>query len=91
MTEMDQLVAEKVTWYKLNESGEKGSMMTPMMLNEVESQYIEMAQGGDGTITMMGNIRKEYYGNMPDAFFQRVCDEMGWQWRVGLGSSASCN
>jgi len=81
MTEMDQLVAEKVTWYKLNESGEKGSMMTPMMLNEVESQYIEMAQGGDGTVTMMGNIRKEYYGNMPDVFFQRVCDEMGWNWR----------
>ncbi len=81
MTEMDQLVAEKVTWYKLNEAGEKGSMMTPMMLNEVEMQYIEMAQGGDGSIAMMGNIRKEYYGTMPDVFFQRVCDEMGWDWR----------
>jgi hypothetical protein len=82
MTEMDQLVTEKIEWYKLNKQGKKGRMMTPMMLNEVESQYIEMAQGGDGSIAQMGNIRKEYYGTMPDEFFQRVCDGMGWQWRV---------
>ncbi len=79
--EMRKEAEQKIKWYKLNESGEKGSMMTPMMLNEVESQFIEMAQGGDGTITKMGNIREEYYEGKPNAFFQHVCDEMGWIWK----------
>jgi len=77
MTELQELVAKKAAWYKSRGDG----MMSPMMMNEAESQYIEMSQGGDGTITSMGNIREEYYGNMPDVFFQRVCDEMGWNWR----------
>lgn len=81
MTEIQELVAKKVEWYKLNRAGGKGTMMTPMMMNEVEMQYIEMAQGGDGTITMMGNIREKYYGNMPDRYFQLVCNEMGWNWK----------
>ena len=56
-------------------------MMTEMMVNEVEVQFIEMAQGGDGTIAMMGNIRENHYKGKPDAFFQHVCDAMGWEWR----------
>ena len=75
--ELKSEAAQKVNWYKSRGDG----MMTPMMLNEIESQYIEMAQGGDGTITCMGNIREEYYKGKPDAFFQRVCDSMGWNWR----------
>ncbi len=71
--------AQKTKWFKDNQSGAEG-WMTPMMLNEVESQFIEMAQGGDGSITCMGNIREEYYKGKPDAYFQHVCDAMGWDW-----------
>ena len=59
-----------------------GGCMTEMMLNEVELQYIEMAQGGDGTIAMMGNIRAQYYTEEPDSFFQAVCDGMKWDWKT---------
>ena len=57
-----------------------GGMMTEMMLNEVEMQFVEMAQGGDGSVAMMGNIREEYYKGYPDKFFQLVCDMMGWEY-----------
>ena len=57
-----------------------GGMMTPMMLNEVEMQFVEMAQGGDGSVAMMGNIREEFYKGYPDKFFQLVCDMMGWEY-----------
>ena len=79
--EQQEEAAKKIEWYKLNVAGGKGRMMTPMMLNEVEMQYIEMAQGGDGTEGMMGNIREDYYKGKPDAFFQHVCDAMDWEWR----------
>ena len=54
---IDELVERRVTYLKSRGHG----MMTEMMLNEVEEQFIEMAQGGDGTCTMQGNIREEYY------------------------------
>lgn len=57
-----------------------GGMMSEMMLDEVEMQFVEMAQGGDGTVAQMGNIREEYYESIPDKFFQVVCDMMGWEW-----------
>jgi len=49
-----------------------------MMMNEIEMQFIEMAQGGDGSIAQMGNIREEYYNDKEDTFFQAVCDAFGW-------------
>ena len=77
MTEMDQLVGEKIQWYKSRGQGS----MTEMMINEIEGQFIDMARGGDGSCVGNGEIRKEYYGTMPDIYFQRVCDGMGWNWR----------
>ena len=73
----DELVDTKVIWFKTKGHG----MMTPMMMNEVEMQFIEMAQGGDGTCTQQGNIREDFYRGFPNLFFQRVCDAMGWSWR----------
>ena len=57
-----------------------GGMMTPMMLNEVKIQFVHMAQGGDGSRAMMGNIRAEYYPGYPNRFFQLVCEMMGWEY-----------
>jgi len=48
------------------------------MMLEIEMQFIEMAQGGDGSIAQMGNIREEYYNDKEDTFFQAVCDAFGW-------------
>ncbi len=66
----------KVEHFRSRGSG----MMSEMMLNEVEMQFVEMAQGGDGTCTMQGNIRDEFYEGYPDKFFQVVCDMMGWEY-----------
>ena len=51
-----------------------------MMMNEVEMEFIEMAQGGDGSIAELGNIREEHYSDKEDTFFQAVCDALGWDW-----------
>jgi hypothetical protein len=74
---IDRLVETKIAWFKTKGHG----IMSPMMMNEAEMQFIEMAQGGDGSGSNMGNIRKEYYKGFPDSFFQRVCDALGWSWK----------
>ena len=56
-------------------------MMNPMMMNEVEIQFIHMAQGGDGSAAEMGDIRTTYYSGWDDTFFQLICDGMDWDWR----------
>ena len=66
-----------------------GGLMTRMMLNEVELQYIEMAQGGDGTVAMCGEIREKYYPMQPDSFFQKVCDGMEWDWRTASAAAVA--
>ncbi len=53
------------------------------MLRDARYQHIGMATGGDGGPTGQGDgstIRSEYYKGLPDAFFQRVCDRMRWEW-----------
>tara|TARA_R110000824_G_scaffold343581_1_gene530209 strand:- start:160 stop:393 length:234 start_codon:yes stop_codon:yes gene_type:complete len=71
---MDKEIKEKVSWLKSKGNGG----MTNMMLNEVEYQFIDMANGGMGDCE---NIRSYYYSDVPDIFFQAVCDKMGWNWR----------
>ena len=66
---------ERVAIYKTRNHG----AMTHMMLREVKGQYIEMAQGGE--CIKDGNIREYYYADVPDSYFQKVCDGMGWEWR----------
>ena len=82
---IDELVETKVAWFKTKGHG----MMTTMMLNECEMQFIEMAQGGDGTCTQQGNIREDFYKGFPDSFFQKVCDALGWKWREGIPNRAT--
>ena len=58
------------------------------MVMEIEMQFIEMSQGGDGTIGEMGNIRERYYQGKPDTFFQEVCDHFGWDRTAVLDRSS---
>ena len=78
MTNQDMIdkIEDTVKFYK---SGGNG-VMTYMMLNEVEGQYIDMANGGDGSCVGNGEIRNKYYKDMPDSFFQAVCNRMGWSY-----------
>ena len=53
------------------------------MYNEVMWQYKDMAKGGDGgSLGFERNgestCRGINYKDYPDAFFQRVCEGMGW-------------
>ena len=50
------------------------------MVSEIEMQFIEMSQGGAGTIAEVGDIRERYYDGKPDTYFQEVCDHFGWNW-----------
>ena len=48
------------------------------LLRSIEIQFIHMAQGGDGTAAMEGEIRKTYYPTWSNKDFQTVCNVMGW-------------
>ena len=54
--------------------------MRPGMLMSIEVQFIHMAQGGDGSAAMEGEIRKTYYPTWSTADFQTVCKSMGWDY-----------
>ena len=60
---------------------QKKDGMTSMMLEESKWAHIEMANGRDGSALMSGNIRQDYYKGYPNAFFQEVCQRMGWDWK----------
>jgi len=77
MTELETVVADKIKWFSSRGNG----MMSPMMLNEAEIQFIHMAQGEDGSAAEMGYIRNTYYSGWDNTFFQLICDGMGWDWR----------
>ncbi len=77
MSELERAVADRIKWIKSRGEG----MMSDMMLYEAEGQFIHMAQGGDGSAALMGEIRETYYSGWDDTFFQLVCDGMGWDWR----------
>ena len=59
-----------------------GTMATTSMLREVEQQYVDMAQGGDGgQLTGFDHgttCRGRNYNGYPDSFFRTVCERMGW-------------
>jgi len=78
MTELEKAVEDRIKWFSSRGDG----MMSDMMLYEVEVQFIDMAQGGDGSAAEMGDIRNGYYEGRPDRFFQLVCEGMGWIWYV---------
>ena len=75
--ELRDLAFSRVHQYRTKADG----MMTDMMLNEVEIQFVHMAQGGDGSRAQMGNIREQYYPDAPNRFFQLVCEMMGWEYK----------
>ena len=76
-TTLRELAKGKAAWYQSRGDG----MMSDMMMREAQAQYVDMANGGDGSCVGTGEIREYYYAGKPNAFFQAVCDYMGWKWR----------
>ncbi len=50
------------------------------ILYSIKLQFVHMAQDGDGTAAMEGEIRKTYYPHWSTKNFQVVCDAMGWEY-----------
>ena len=75
--ELIEAATQRAAWYKSHGQG----MMTYMMMKEAAAQFIDMANGGDGSCVGNGEIREKYYTDRPNAFFQHVCNELGWDWR----------
>ena len=74
-----KLVIDHVLHYKEMKSRNSS------MLREIQWQYADMANGGDGGDTgfeQHGNrtCRTINYPDHPDSFFQEVCALMGWSW-----------
>jgi len=75
-------IAETVMKYRQMEKAIPGSSM----IREVMWQYADMAKGGDGGPLHIGNdpdnetCRRYNYPDKSDAFFQEVCDLLGWNW-----------
>jgi hypothetical protein len=51
------------------------------MLNSIEVQFTHMAQGGDGSAAMEGEIRNTYYPTWSTEDFQSACQAMGWAYK----------
>ena len=66
-------VEERVKWFR-------SGRLTTMMLSEIKRSFIHMANGGNGNVDDIGNVRDNYPGKS-DLFFKAVCDRMGWGWR----------
>ena len=49
-------------------------------LTSIECQFVHMAQGGDGTAAMEGEIRESFYPTWTDGDFKLVCEELGWDY-----------
>jgi hypothetical protein len=59
----------------------KAGNLSSGQLMEIKESYIHMARGGNGNYDgYVGHIRG-YYPGKEDAFFQGVCNLMGWEWR----------
>ena len=59
------------------------SMPNTSLLRDARIVHTSMAAGGDGGPTGHGDgttIRSEYYKGCPDAFSQRVCERMRWEY-----------
>lgn len=49
-------------------------------LISIKEQFIHMANGGDGSAAMEGEIRESFYPTWEDSDFQTVCMVMGWKY-----------
>ena len=59
------------------------SMPNSGVLRDARIQHSEMAAGGDGGPTGYDDgstIRETFYQDQPDAFFQRICERMRWEY-----------
>ena len=68
------------TQEEINERIAHFTNLPPGMKRSVECQFIHMAQGGDGSAAMEGEIRRTYYPTWTTKDFQTVCQKMGWDY-----------
>ena len=78
--------AEMIKYYK-------STGLPSHWMKTLKDQYVSMANGGsggilhgihvteDGDVPIMISCREYNYPFKKDAFFQEVCDAMGWDWR----------
>ena len=71
------------TQEEINEIVERFSNMRRSLKASVECQFIDMAQGGDGSAAMEGEIRRTYYPTWATEDFQTVCKALGWDYEEG--------
>lgn len=78
---MNQTMNEKLK-EKALERVHRYKNMDPKALESdgIKDHMVHMAQGGDGSINYMGNIRDKYYEGYPNEFFQLICKKMGWKY-----------
>ena len=72
---IDELVE---TYKQMNAKHPRSSILRDACIH-----HTSMANGGSGGPTGLDNdstIRDEYYKGCPDAFFQRICERMRWDW-----------
>ena len=65
---------------EINERVERFSNMRRGLQASMECQFVDMAQGGDGSAAMEGEIRRTYYPHWTTEDFQTVCQKMGWDY-----------
>ena len=77
-----EIAGDRVAMYKQMDAVSPNSSI----LREVSWQYCDMANGGDGgelgySENGFTTCRGLNYPEHSDAFFQFVCDGMGWKWK----------
>ena len=83
MTRLTNRQLDRIDELVENYQGLTESMPHSGLLRDARYQHTEMAAGGDGGPTGHDDdstIRGTYYKGCPDAFFQRVCERMRWEY-----------
>ena len=83
MTKLTNEQLDRIDELVENYQGLTKSMPNSGLLRDARIVHTSMAAGGDGGPTGHDDdstIRGEYYSGCPDAFFQRVCERMRWDW-----------
>ncbi len=74
--EPEQLAAAISRFKKFIKKGQKSRMIS------ISTQFMHMAQGGNGDAAHEGEIRETYYPEWSTKDFQTVCDVFGWDYRA---------
>jgi hypothetical protein len=83
MTRLSKYQLDRIDELVAMYQGLTESMPNSGLLRDARIQHSEMASGRDGGPTGHDDgstIRGTFYQDQPDAFFQRICERMRWEW-----------